>query len=237
MMYAASAAYAQEKPQFRFYITNRTDLSHIEGRISYYRFDADATAIEFCDVYREVNAENEISTPVDIYIEGIGRIISDEYYSIFTDNLPETIRKVESISIGANIKEILSKAFYSDFAGIKSFTSNAVTPPELGEDAFHSSFKECTLYVPAESVAAYKASAWGTSFKAVDTFDETGTTNAARTRLKMHGRTIIADGSPVEVYSITGALIYKGTDTQITLPQKGIYIIRCGMETKKPVCQ
>lgn len=63
-----------------------------------------------------------------------------------------------SIDIPASVTSIGDQAFY-ECSGLTSITCNATTPPTLGsnQSAF-SSTNNCPIYVPCESVAAYKSS-------------------------------------------------------------------------------
>lgn len=64
-----------------------------------------------------------------------------------------------SVTIGDRITSIGSRAFNSCIK-LKSITCLATTPPTLGSGAFGSK-NDCPIYVPAESVEAYKAaSGW-----------------------------------------------------------------------------
>ena len=63
-----------------------------------------------------------------------------------------------SIAIPDSVTSIGIEAFYG-CSSLSSVTVNAVTPPELGSDAFYGS--TCPIYVPSASVDAYKkASRW-----------------------------------------------------------------------------
>ena len=63
-----------------------------------------------------------------------------------------------SVTIPDSVTNIGNSALY-DCRSLSSVTINAVTPPELGSDAFYGS--TCPIYVPAASVDAYKsASGW-----------------------------------------------------------------------------
>ena len=63
-----------------------------------------------------------------------------------------------SVTIPDSVTNIGNSAFY-DCRILSSVTINAVTPPELGSDAFYGS--TCPIYVLAESVETYKAaSGW-----------------------------------------------------------------------------
>ena len=59
-----------------------------------------------------------------------------------------------SVEIGNSVTEIGSYAFW-DCRALTSITINATTPPSLGTSAF-SETNNCPIYVPAESVNAYK---------------------------------------------------------------------------------
>jgi len=66
-----------------------------------------------------------------------------------------------SVTIGSGVTYIESWAF-SMCSGLTSITCNAVTPPTLGSNVFNKT-NNCPIYVPSESVNAYKtASGWST---------------------------------------------------------------------------
>ena len=60
-----------------------------------------------------------------------------------------------SVTIGAAIKTIYKMAFRS--CPLESLTVKATTPPTLASDALANVPTDCAIYVPAESVDAYKA--------------------------------------------------------------------------------
>ncbi len=65
------------------------------------------------------------------------------------------------ITIPSGVTSIGYSAFYG-CSGLTGITVNATTPPSLGEEAF-SNTNDCPIYVPCESVEAYKAaSGWST---------------------------------------------------------------------------
>lgn len=63
--------------------------------------------------------------------------------------------KFEEVSIGSGITKIDSAAF-SGCALLKKITCNATTPPTLGTNALLNVPADCMIYVPEESVSAYK---------------------------------------------------------------------------------
>ena len=79
-------------------------------------------------------------------------------------------KSLTDVTIGNGVTSIGEGAFeYCD--NLKSVTITATTPPTLGYEGFYRTY--CTIYVPAESVDAYKAatnwSAYAGSIKAIPT--------------------------------------------------------------------
>ena len=92
--------------------------------------------------------------------------------SLTTINIPNSITEIKSsafnnctgltnINIPSGVTSIGQDAFYN-CRSLSNITVNAVTPPSLGRNAL-SYTNDCPIYVPAESVEAYKAaSGWST---------------------------------------------------------------------------
>ena len=121
---------------------------------------------------------------------------------------------LESFSFGTGLKSIGDEAF-SDCTGMKKLVSKTATPPVCGPQALDDINKwECTLYVPQESLDAYKSAAqWKEFF-----FLETGIKNVPNTSS-----------------SATESARYSTDGTRIASPQKGINIIRMSDGTVKKV--
>ena len=121
---------------------------------------------------------------------------------------------LESFSFGTGLKSIGDEAF-SDCTGMKKLVSKTAVPPVCGPQALDDINKwECTLYVPQESLDAYKSAAqWKEFF-----FLETGIKNVPNTS---------SSATESERYSTDG--------TRLASPQKGINIIRMSDGTVKKV--
>ena len=121
---------------------------------------------------------------------------------------------LESFSFGTGLNSIGDEAF-SDCTGMKKLVSKTATPPVCGPQALDDINKwECTLYVPQESLDAYKSAAqWKEFF-----FLETGIKNV-----------------PDTSSSATESARYPTDGTRIASPQKGINIIRMSDGTVKKV--
>lgn len=90
---------------------------------------------------------------------GCSRLLTVDLPSVTTisDNAFSGCSKLETIDIGANITQIGGYVFTNN-TSLKSFTCLATTPPACGTKIFGSTpSSSLVIYVPAESVDAYKA--------------------------------------------------------------------------------
>ena len=143
-----------------------------------------------------------------------------------------------SVTIPNSVTSIGEEAF-KYCSKISSFTSQNVTPPVTSESAFEGVPRSCPLYVPASSKMAYqRAVGWifFTSINAIgegdiETIDsDSVSVTAAGGAIRVEG----AEGAEAEVYSLSGALLYRGTDSTIALP-RGVYIVKVAGTTKKVI--
>ena len=67
-----------------------------------------------------------------------------------------------SINIPSSVTNIGNYAFYGCI-GLTSITINAITPPTLGTNVFNNT-NDCQIYVPSDSVDAYKAASGWSSY-------------------------------------------------------------------------
>ena len=143
-----------------------------------------------------------------------------------------------SVTIPNSVTSIGEEAF-KYCSKISSFTSQNVTPPVTSESAFEGVPRSCPLYVPASSKMAYqRAVGWifFTSINAIgegdiETIDsDSVSVTAAGGAIRVEG----AEGAEAEVYSLSGALLYRGTDSTIALP-RGIYLVKVAGTTTKVI--
>ena len=118
-----------------------------------------------------------------------------------------------SVDIPSSVTNIERDAFYG-CTGLKKLVCNATTPPVCQRGVFIGVDKnECTLYVPQESLDAYKSAArWKDFFNIT-----TGIKDAVKTS------------------SATEEARYSADGTRLASPQKGINIIRMSDGTVKKV--
>ena len=113
------------------------------------------------------NCSNLSSVEIPNGIENIGIEVFYGCYSLTSVKIPNNVTIIEwgafwgcksltSIEIPNSVKQIAWIAF-SGCSGLASITCNAIAPPVLGENVFLNVDKSIPLYVPLQSVEAYKA--------------------------------------------------------------------------------
>jgi len=152
--------------------------------------------------------------------------------------------ELTDITLGNSVGDIGGAAFYL-CKKLKTITCLSTIPPAFGDSTFDFFDALTTIYVPAASVAAYKASKWGTLFysriKANPTDDITGITSG----IKVYATSseIIVEsttpGETVTLYSITSkqlkTIVPTGEKINIPIDKHGIYLVKTGGKTYKVV--
>ena len=159
--------------------------------------------------------------------------------------LPESLFQnctlLSSIALPASI-EYIDNYVFSGCGRLNDIYCLSTTPPIAATYMCGLSLSsQATLHVPNGSLEAYKQDiTWG-KFKNIVEFDPTGiadgTTAPGSLSLSAHDGTLRIDGlpqgTPVEVYTTDGKLVYQGTATDVALPEGGLYIIRAAGQTGK----
>ena len=144
-----------------------------------------------------------------------------------------------SVTIPNSVTEIGNLAF-SNCNSIRVFTSLNETPPTVSpENTFKGIPTDCTLYVPQASIDAYKQAFGWARFTNIEAIKDGGVDSlgANAPKVSVAGGAIRIDGvgdATVNVYSLCGALLYRGTDTTIVMP-RGIYIVKVADTTAKVI--
>ena len=153
-------------------------------------------------------------------------------------------RSLRSVTLGSSVSFIGSEAFANAGYITEVYSYNPV-PPTLEYNVWDSTvLATATLNVAEGSGSAYReAYGWKDFDNIVDPGAGTGINDEATTpgglSLSTDGNMLRIDGLPqgtlVEVYSANGALLYQGTATDVTLPGRGLYIVRAAGQTAKTV--
>lgn len=143
---------------------------------------------------------------------------------------------LEYFSAGTELRIIGQEAF-SDCTGMTKFYSYAEVPPTCGNQALDDINKwNCTLYVPAQSVDAYKAAQQWKDFFYIekdngvdDIYAEPGV------QVRAEGGIIHIEGAtgPYTVYDAQGRCVISGFNTKICGLANGLYIVKVDAMTCK----
>ncbi len=151
-----------------------------------------------------------------------------------------------------NLNEIRANAFQG-MTKVTSLQIASESVPSLGANAFPTEWKtSCNLLVPENAKDAYK-SAWGAYFKTVngETIEDDGEGNGEGNEgentptgikennaksLNIHAvahKIVLNRVENIQVFSITGAIIYKGNTNEVEVDNAGIYIVKTPSSTHK----
>ena len=122
--------------------------------------------------------------------------------------------------------------------------SRAEVPPACGYYALDDINKQtCELFVPIKSLDAYKAADQWKDFVFITGVDYDNPGSVEDAVSENDGVHVVANNDSIEitgadnavktVYNINGQLVYSGTDTIISVPENGIYIVRVEGQTFK----
>ena len=147
-------------------------------------------------------------------------------------------RGLKSVVIPNSVTSIGDYAFY-DCSGLTSVTSLNIIPPTLGSDVFYYVPADCVLYVPEGCVGAYQSDFGWKKFRTILEIQPGGVEGISKAETaKVRGENGVirvegAEGAQVEVFNTAGVCIYSGTDTEIYVPQRGLYVVKvAGRATK-----
>lgn len=149
-------------------------------------------------------------------------------------------KKLQRLTIGSGISNIQIRTF-SSCSALKEVTCLNPEPPTCSvSDTYPlfpaTVFSSAVLKVPAGSVEAYKAADNWKNFQKVET-DNVGieAVSSYEGAIRTAEGGIMTEGASVEIYTISGQRIYKGNGGYVSLPAKGIYLVRIDGRTHKIV--
>ena len=135
-----------------------------------------------------------------------------------------------SITVGSGVTSIGLGAF-GDCYFLNEMIVKATTPPVLGSYCFPSSIE--TIYVPAESLDAYKATEVWNEFNLLPINDSGIVMTEMPENIRVSGGMLHnPERLPICIYDMQGHKVYCGSNTTVSL-HNGIYILRCGEKSVK----
>lgn len=145
---------------------------------------------------------------------------------------------LESFTFGNSLATIGNEAF-SDCTAMVRLVSKTEVPPVCGSQALDDINKwTCELFVPQNSLEAYKTAEQWKEFFFITGEEPGGIDIAAKEEISVISRNGYIEITGVEnqevnVYNLSGQLVYSGTETIINVPTKGIYIVKAAGQTFK----
>ena len=148
---------------------------------------------------------------------------------------------LKNVTIGSNVTEIEWAAF-TDCPNLSVINSLNPVPPTIVETTFDvNHYLYATLNIPYGSLNAYRNNKeWNGFWNIEEKFNVSGLNSAETINVAVTAKdgSIAVNGTDnavVEVYNLSGQLVYSGTDNVINVPSKGIYIVRVSGQTFKVI--
>lgn len=190
---------------------------------------------------KSVTISNSVKTLEPCTFEGCGLT------SVTIPNSVTTIKDgafagcwdLTSVTISSSVKTIEKEAF-AECRNISSIYCYAITPPQAGNFVDYQIYYDCTLYVPEESIELYKSKSPWRKFYTIETVESTGidgATTSDNVSISVNDGSIMINGidgnTKVEVYNLSGELVYSGTDNVIQNIPQGVYIVKVNNKSIK----
>ena len=159
---------------------------------------------------------------------------------------PEGLEKIEGFGTFGACQKLTEVEFPSTLTSVGSYafmscnkvskvTCKAMTPPANG--GIFNTKPTATLYVPKGTKNAYASFLGWNGFPTIEEIETTGVeaVDAEGVKVFANGGVINVAGAEgdVEVYNAAGQLLYKGADEAISVPAKGITIVKVGGKAVK----
>ena len=146
---------------------------------------------------------------------------------------------ITSLTVGSSVTNIGEFAF--DGCPLATVYCRSEVAPK-GDDFFSESvFAECILYIPKGTLKSYKRTNPWSRFKNIVETEFSGVEEVGETDREL--KIAVKDGAVnvegcagnalIEVYSLNGTCVYRGSDTRITGLTHGIYLVRVGAKSQK----
>lgn len=182
---------------------------------------------------------NLISVSMTDNVTSIGKLA---FAGFGTEDYKELCSKLSSIRLSSKLREIGDGAFWSLFNLQYIYSYNPEPPIPVHSEVFpFADVSDVILYVPEGSLEAYLAAPAWKGFKNIIEMPSASAklVDASEINVVAQNGCIVANGfdgdEVIEVYSVSGQLVYKGTETTINVPTKGIYIVRVAGQTFKVI--
>ena len=162
--------------------------------------------------------------------------IIPEGVATITNGAFESCKKLMTVSIPSSMTTIEQRAFLY-CSSLTEMTVLATTPPTVENvNAFSNVSRDIPVYVPAESLAAYKAADGWKEFTNLQAISTTGLPAAVMPEsIRIQGGLLHNPQQlHLTLYDMQGRQVYSGTDATLSQPA-GVYVVRCAGASCKVV--
>ena len=162
--------------------------------------------------------------------------IIPEGVATITNGAFESCKKLMTVSIPSSMTTIEERAFLY-CSSLTAMTVLATVPPSVVlSNAFQNVSRTIPVYVPAESLAAYKAADGWKEFTNLQAISTTGLPAAVMPEsIRIQGGLLHNPQQlHLTLYDMQGRQVYSGTDATVSQPA-GVYVVRCNGASGKVV--
>ncbi|MCM1518081.1 MAG: leucine-rich repeat domain-containing protein [Pseudoflavonifractor sp.] len=179
------------------------------------------------NAFNDISEVKELSLPSTLV--NIGRIA-------FTFN-----DQIETLWIPSNVEKLTDP--FVRWSKLKNIYILNTVPPQFFDVYYYEIREDITLYVPKGCKEAYQNAQVWSFFKNIVEMEE----DAAIDDVGMDGDGVVAVGvvdgrievsglaadAVVEVYNMSGVMVYRGNADEIPMLPQSLYVVRCGSQTTK----
>ena len=195
-------------------------------------------AFGYCSGLTSVDISNSVTSigSYAFYGTGLTSVTVPSSITEIVNSVFDSCTGLKSVIIPSTVTTIGGYAF-NRCTSLEKIECLAVTPPTCESTTFYQTDKsKCELIVPKGSVEDYKtADEWKDFYSIVAGIngmsqDSKVAVSASNGVITVTGTT---DNAVVEVYSISGMLVYRGTSNTVAVPSAGIYVVKAAGKTFK----
>lgn len=173
-----------------------------------------------------------------IYCSGLQAVELPEGTTAVSENMFSGCSSLESVTLPSTVNSIGNTAF-GGCTALTILNVKAENVPQCSADAFTDIDKEkCTLNIVSGTEVKYQnAEGWKDFTNIIGKY--AGVESVANDGVNVMASDGIInvigvrEGQPVEVYNVSGQLLYSGNDTTISIAVKGLYVVRVNNKSFK----
>ncbi len=170
------------------------------------------------------------------WTEGLEKVVlGNDLTTIGASSFSECTN-LKSVTLGSKVTSIRENVF-SYCTSLNEVHCNMSTPVSINANVFNKvNVSSCKLYVPVGAKSSYESAAVWKNFDIIEESSAVETSIADAVAISANGGIVYISGvenADVEIYSVSGKLIYRGSETSIALPRGDFYIVKVSGFVKK----